>query len=152
MNNGDLSFLEALYCSTRMRELAELPWDQSAKSAFLNQQFAAQHNYYQAHFPHADFQVIESAGTPIGRAYLLWSDIHLQIIDISLIPSYRGQGLGSQLLAAWLERADDQRLSAGLYVESYNPAQNLYRRQGFEVTGEDGVYFKMLRPVHQAKY
>ncbi|MCE3025390.1 GNAT family N-acetyltransferase [Salinicola sp. DM10] len=133
-----------------MSELEALPWDQSSKSAFLNQQFAAQHNYYQAHFPHADFQVIESAGTPIGRAYLLWSDIHLQIIDISLIPSYRGQGLGSQLLAQWLARADAQGLDTGLYVESYNPAQNLYRRMGFEVTGADGVYFKMLRPANQA--
>ncbi|VXC17803.1 N-acetyltransferase [Pseudomonas sp. 8Z] len=145
-----MPFLQALYASTRTEELAKLAWDQSAKDAFLKQQFTAQHSYYQAHFPHAEFQLIELTGAPIGRAYLLWDDSHLQIIDIALSPTWRGQGIGSQLLEQWLDRADAQGLSTGLYVESYNRAQTLYRRNGFEVTGEDGVYLKMLRPANQA--
>ena len=148
--NEDLPFLQSLYASTRLEEIARLPWDQTAKDAFLSQQFTAQHSYYQAHFPHAEFLLIEHAGNPIGRAYLLWTNAHLQIIDLALIPTRRGQGIGSQLLGEWLDRADAQGISTGLYVESYNPAQRLYRRHGFEITGEDGVYLKMLRPANQA--
>ena len=150
IEHEDLPFLEALYASTRLEELANLPWEQTAKDVFLNQQFNAQHHYYQTHFPEAQFQLIEHAGTAIGRAYLLWGDAHLQIIDIALIPSCRGQGIGSQLLGKWLARADAQGLDTGLYVESYNPAQALYRRHGFAITGENGVYLKMLRPANQA--
>ncbi|PKM13837.1 MAG: N-acetyltransferase [Gammaproteobacteria bacterium HGW-Gammaproteobacteria-5] len=146
----DLPFLNELYASTRIEELASLPWDKAAKDAFLDQQFNAQHSYYQAHFPQAEFQLIELAGSPIGRAYLLWDEAHLQIIDVALLPAQRGQGIGSRLLRDWLSCADAQELSAGLYVESYNPAQTLYRRNGFIVTGENGVYLKMLRPCHQA--
>lgn len=150
IGDADLAFLLKLYASTRQTELEHVAWDQAAKDAFLRQQFHAQHDYYQAHFPQAQFQVIESAGKPIGRAYLHWADAHLQIIDIALMPPLRAQGIGSRLLKGWLDNADAQGLSAGLYVEHYNPAQNLYRRQGFEVTGENGVYLKMLRPANQA--
>lgn len=150
IEDTDLAFLRELYASTRQTELEHIAWSQAAKEAFLIQQFHAQHNYYQAHFPQAEFQVIEFAGEPIGRAYLYWSDAHLQIIDVALIPSRRGQGIGSHLLGEWLNHADAQGLSSRLYVEHYNTAQNLYRRLGFETTGENGVYLKMLRPANQA--
>ncbi len=146
ISGEDLPFLRELYASTRTEELASLLWDQAAKDAFLDQQFNAQHSYYQTHFPHAEFLLIEHAGHPMGRAYLLWDGAHLQIIDLALIPAWRGQGIGSQLLHGWLSRADAQGLSVGLHVESYNPAQNLYLRNGFAVAGENGVYLKMLRP------
>lgn len=145
--DADQAFLQALYASTRADEVAQLPWDQASKDAFLAQQFSAQHGYYQNHFPSADFHLIERHGAPIGRAYLLWDASHLQIIDVALLPAYRGQGIGGDLLRQWLERADRHGFSVGLHVESYNPAQRLYLRHGFAVDGENGVYLKMRRPA-----
>ncbi|MFV3307726.1 GNAT family N-acetyltransferase [Pseudomonas sp. NY15181] len=142
-----MAFLRKLYASTRADEMAQVPWDQADVDAFLTQQFNAQHDFYQAHHPDADYLVIEADGEPIGRAYLLWTASHLQIIDIALLPAHRARGIGGGLLRQWLERADRQGLSVGLYVEGYNPAQRLYQRNGFEVEGENGVYLKMRRPA-----
>lgn len=145
--DADLGFLRDLYASTRAEEMAHTPWDTAAIETFLTQQFQAQHDYYQAHFADGQFLVIEAAGQPIGRAYLLWTDSHLQIIDTALLPAWQGQGIGSQLMAEWLVQADALGLSAGLHVTAHNPALRLYQRNGFQEVGENGVYLKMRRPA-----
>ncbi|UXJ49714.1 GNAT family N-acetyltransferase [Pseudomonas citronellolis] len=145
--DADQAFLRALYASTRASEMAQVDWAPAAIDAFLSQQFDAQHSYYQAHFPDADYCVIEAGGQSVGRAYLFWGPEHLQIIDLALLPEACGRGIGSALLRQWLGRADAQGLSVGLYVENYNPAQRLYLRHGFVVEGENGVYLKMRRPA-----
>lgn len=142
----DQAFLRALYATTRQHEVAQLDWSCAAIDTFLSQQFDAQHRYYQAHFPDADFCVIEMGGQPIGRAYLSWNAEHLQIIDLALLPDWCGRGIGGGLLGEWLGRADALGLSVGLHVENYNPAQRLYQRHGFECAGENGVYRKLHRP------
>ncbi|MGC4010598.1 MAG: GNAT family N-acetyltransferase [Pseudomonas sp.] len=144
---ADQAFLRALYATTRNHEVAQLDWPPAAIDAFLSQQFDAQHGYYQAHFPDAEFSVIEAGGQPIGRAYLYWGPEHLQIIDLALLPDYCGRGVGSRLLGEILARADALGLSVGLHVENYNPAQRLYQRHGFECLDENGVYLKLHRPA-----
>jgi hypothetical protein len=46
---GDRALLEAVYGSTRETELALLPWDDTAKRAFVAGQFAAQDTHYRTH-------------------------------------------------------------------------------------------------------
>nr|WP_024306779.1 GNAT family N-acetyltransferase [Pseudomonas sp. P818] len=145
IEDADLAFVRKLYGTTRAHELEHTPWDQAARERFVDQQFQAQRSYYQAHYADAEQYVIEQAGQPIGRAYLLWTDTHLQIIDLALLPEACGRGIGGELLGRFLERVDREGLSAGLHVESYNPAQRLYFRHGFEVVGENGVYLKLRR-------
>ncbi|PJI47496.1 MAG: GNAT family N-acetyltransferase [Pseudomonas sp.] len=144
--DADQTFLRTLYATTRNHEVAQLDWPPAAIDAFLSQQFDTQHRYYQAHFPDAEFCVIEADGQPIGRAYLCWSPEHLQIIDLALLPDCCGRGIGGGLLGELLARADAQGLSVGLHVEDYNPAQRLYQRHGFECVGENGIYRKLRRP------
>lgn len=148
----DQPFLRMLYGTTRAPELEHTGWGRVARERFVDQQFEAQRSYYQAHYADAEQYVIEQAGQPIGRAYLLWTDSHLQIIDLALLPEACGRGIGGELLGRFLERVDREGLSAGLHVESYNPAQRLYFRHGFDVVGENGVYLKLRRHprVHQA--
>lgn len=143
--SADRAFLRALYGTTRAHEMQHTPWDQAGCERFLDQQFESQCGYYLAHYADAEQYVIEEAGQPVGRAYLLWTDTHLQIIDLALLPEACGRGIGGELLGRFLERADREGLSAGLHVESYNPAQHLYSRHGFEVVGENGVYLKLRR-------
>jgi len=147
ITDADQAFLRTLYGTTRADEVAMLPWDQAAIEAFLDQQFQAQHAHYQMHFANADFSIIEIAGEAIGRAYLLWADSHLQIIDTALMPAWRGRGIGSGLIRQWLARADRQGLGTGLHVTLHNPALRLYQRHGFEVVGDNGLYLQMRRPA-----
>ncbi|TBU72811.1 GNAT family N-acetyltransferase [Pseudomonas daroniae] len=142
----DMDFLRHLYATTRADEMAHTQWDETTIAHFLAQQFDTQHRYYQAHYPDAQFLLIENGDRPIGRLYLSWGPSNLQIIDIALLPEHRGLGIGSHLLHELIERADALGLSIGLYVETYNPALRLYRHLGFHRVGENGVYLALRRP------
>ena len=114
----DHPFLSALYASTRQDEMALVNWTAEEAAAFLQMQFELQHTHYQAHYPTADFLVIELEGTPIGRLYLDRWEREFRLMDIALVPAYRNKGLGSQLLQAVMAEA----AGAGLPVRIHDRA------------------------------
>ena len=143
--DDDAPFLLALYSSTRADELAQTPWSQEQKAAFLAMQFAAQRQHYRTHTPDGVWLVLERAGEPIGRLYLEDRGERLHVVDISLAPAWRGRGLGGQLLERLIETAGRAGRSVGIFVEKFNPALRLYRRLGFVEIGDTGVYLEMER-------
>jgi ribosomal protein S18 acetylase RimI-like enzyme len=142
----DAALLLEIYASTRTEELAQVPWTEAQKIAFLRMQFDAQHRFYQEQFPDASFQVILLGDRPIGRLYLHRRDDELHIIDIALLPAYRRTGLGGALLRDVLAEADAAGKPVRIHVERFNPALRLYERLGFSRTGDTGVYFLMEHP------
>ena len=72
----------------------------------------------------------------------------LRIVDISLAPEARGEGVGTALLRDVLARAAADGRFAGIHVERNNPARSLYARLGFTVADPDrGAYeFWVWRP------
>lgn len=145
LHSEDMAFIERLYAGTRAEEMSHSGWPAEQIAAFLRQQFHAQHSYYQAHFADGEFSIIENAGQAIGRLYLFWGHTTLNLIDIALLPEWQNQGIGSELLTPLISRADEQGLAIELSVETYNPAQRLYARLGFQVINEAGVYLRMRR-------
>lgn len=142
---ADQPFLQRLYASSREAEMSLSGWPATLIADFLQQQFSLQHRYYQEHFPDGEFWLVERDAQAIGRLYLFWGETVLQIIDITLLPEYRGAGLGSALLGELLVRADARGLAVGLHVEGHNPALRLYQRLGFEGVGDSGVYLEMRK-------
>ena len=136
----DTPFLEAVYASTRAEELAQVPWSDDQKAAFCRMQFAAQHGHYQEHYPHADFQVIELQGKPIGRLYVHRGEREIRIIDITLLPDHRRSGLGSRLLRELQSEARTSGRPLTIHVEKFNPALRLYERLGFRTAADRGAY------------
>ena len=63
-------------------------------------------------------------------------------LSIAVVPSKRGSGAGSELLAALMARARAEGYaSISLSVEKDNPAVGLYERHGFrKVREDDGAY------------
>lgn len=145
IDDADLAFLRALYASTRAGEMAPLPWTQADKDAFLDQQFDAQHRHYQEHYREAEFSVVQYADEPIGRLYVFRGPSTYNLMDISLLPAWRGRGLGGQLLSQLAREADAAGKSIRLYVEPDNPARRLYERFGFAITGQHPAYLEMHR-------
>ncbi len=136
-----------LYASMRTEELAPVPWSEEIKQAFLQSQFELQRDHYRKHYRHAEFLVIERAGQPIGRLYLHPGAHEIRIMDIALLPAYRGQGIGTRLLDALLAHAQARGAPVTLHVEPLNPAQRPYRRLGFRLLEDRGVYhFLEWRP------
>lgn len=142
----DHDFLLAVYASTRADELTVVSWTDADKAEFVAMQFDAQDRYYRLAYPDARFLVVVGDGIPIGRLYVVRLADEIRIIDITLLPGYRGAGIGSQLLAEIVAEADAAGLAVRLHVEAWNPAMRLYDRLGFRPIGEPGIYQYMERP------
>ncbi|MBZ9737887.1 MULTISPECIES: GNAT family N-acetyltransferase [unclassified Mesorhizobium] len=137
---ADIAFLSRLYASTRMEELAVTGWSEVQKAAFLDMQFQAQHAHYHAHYPEADWLVVEHAREDIGRLYIeRWPSQH-RIIDIAFLPAHRRKGHGTALLRDLIDEAWLSGKYVSIHVEKNSPARRLYLDLGFAVVEDKGVY------------
>jgi len=139
----DEEFLFALYCSTRAPELEALPGGAEERATLLRLQFRAQRLHYQAQFPNAQHLIVLDEGQPAGRLLTDRTDEEIRIIDIALMPGARNRGIGSQIICEVLAEAALSGRPVRLRVWKHNPAARLYRRLGFQVTGDDGVHLQM---------
>lgn len=140
---GDTEFLAAVYASTRMEELEATDWSDEHKASFCRMQFTAQDAHYRQHYPTAEYDVIESAEKPVGRLYVDRWKREIRIMDIAILPEYRGKGIGTQLLLDLQHEAAGVGKSLTIHVERFNPALHLYERLGFRMIEDKGVYFLM---------
>lgn len=147
ITDDDLPFLAELYASTRREEVAQTPWSEEQKEAFLRWQFENQHQHYQTYYPDCEFLVIEKDAIgrrePIGRLYVdRWKE-EIRLVDIALLPEHRGAGLGRRILEVLLEEGRERKLPVSIHVESNNPALRLYERLGFRHVDSNGIYYLM---------
>jgi RimJ/RimL family protein N-acetyltransferase len=148
VRSSDTQFLLHLYATTRVDELAQVPWTDEQKAAFIIQQFSAQHEHWQANYTDTSWDVILQDGEPIGRLYVArWPD-EIRIIDIALMPEHRNSGIGTRFIKKLFDEADESGRKVSIHVELFNPAKRLYERLGFVQAGDRGVYLLMERPVH----
>jgi ribosomal protein S18 acetylase RimI-like enzyme len=138
--DADLPFLALVYASTRKQELAATALTDLQKAAFLLLQFRAQQEHYQKHYPHAERLVVMGGGEDIGRLYIERGPTEHAIIDIALLPEYRGHGAGEVLLRDLTDEAAAAGKGVSTHVEKHNPAIHLYRRLGFVTEQDNGVY------------
>lgn len=143
----DRDFLFRLYASTREQELRPFGWPAAQQEAFLRMQFNAQQQWYAATYSTAENQIIEKEHQPIGRMIVQREHGTWRLLDISLLPEHRGQGIGGGLIRALISESRESGAVLQLQVLNTNPAQRLYTRLGFIKTGEDQIYTQMeLRP------
>lgn len=141
---ADLVWLHRLYATTRADEMAQVPWPEALKQAFLADQFGLQHRHYLSHYDNCDFLVLEGAQGPLGRYYLQRGPLHHLLVDISLWPQARNQGIGRALIEASQTEAARERCELRLHVLASNhPARRLYERLGFVVTDTQGTHYRM---------
>ena len=114
--------------SLREDELCLVPWTTRRKMRSCRQQFDAQDAWNRGSYRGATF------------------DREIRIVDIALLPEYRGKGIGNGLLRDLLAEADADRESVTIHVERLNPALRLYERLGFAVAEDKGVYLFLERP------
>jgi ribosomal protein S18 acetylase RimI-like enzyme len=152
----DLPLLGEIYASTRTEELQQVPWSTEQKKAFTDWQSGQQEQHYGLHYPNAERLVIErehGAGDPgaaplaIGRVYVETTGVEVRLMDITLLPGYRNQGVGTRVMNELLRYADILQRQASLHVESFNPAKRMYERMNFAVSETHGLYEFMVRPV-----
>lgn len=141
----DEAFLLGVYASTRAEEMALVDWSEEQKAAFLRMQFDAQTSHYLAHYPFAEYYIVQWNGKSIGRLILEPTPESLLIMDIALLPEFRNRGIGSTIINDLMKKARQDNVPLVLRVEFFNPAVQLYTRFGFVKTREvNSVYQEMI--------
>ena len=103
---NDAGFLFAVYVSTRVEEMALVPWSEEQRQGFLRMQLDAQHSYYHERYPDAEYKVILAEGEPVGRFYVARDEEMIQILDIAVLPERRRHGVGSTLIQELITEAE----------------------------------------------
>ena len=139
----DTDFLYRVYASTRQEEVQKAPWTSTQRQAFLAMQARAQDKHYRAHFPDGDYFIIVVKGQDAGRLYLSRTGKEIRIVDIALLPEFRGEGMGQNILQGILAEAHQKKVPVRIHVEKNNPALRLYQRLNFHACADKGVYWLM---------
>ncbi len=127
-------------------------WDSARRTAFLNLQFKAMRQGYRNMFPQGQFSIILAQGVPIGRMVLDRSPAELHLVDIVVLPAQRNRGIGTTVMKALIEEAEQTRKRISLQVFKNSRAIGFYQRLGFFKIGETGLYEQMeWRGLNQPK-
>ena len=134
----DRSFAESLYLQTMLPLLTALGLgDEDRLRARFQGGFKPRRSKI-ACFSEEDLGWIQVSSTA--------HQFHLD--QLHLLAQWRGQGIGTFLLASLIVRATETQRNIALDVIRGNPAIGLYRRAGFQLVGEDEEKFQMLwRPT-----
>jgi ribosomal protein S18 acetylase RimI-like enzyme len=143
---SDQAFLLELYASTRADELAQVPWTDEQKVTFIAMQFRAQSAHYAQHYPGAQWAVALADDAPAGRLYVWRAEKEIRIMDLTVLPAFRGRGIGTLLLSSLATDSDASGVPLTIHVERGNPARRLYERLGFVEAEDKGVYLFLRRP------
>jgi ribosomal protein S18 acetylase RimI-like enzyme len=135
-----------LFASTRQAELETLAawgWDSARRQEFLRIQFNAMRQAYGAAATQATFLIVSHEQTPVGRWVVERGQKEWRVVDVALLPEWRGQGIGTELLQGLLGEASDNNVPVRLQVLANNPAIRLYERLGFARLAENPPYLCM---------
>jgi len=146
----DRDFLVGVYRSAREMELSMVPWDEAMKRSFVELQFDAQTSYYASEHPTARHSVIElTTGEPVGRIYVEHSEKVIEILDVTVLPEYRGRGIGSAIIASIVDDARASGRSVQIYVETFNPSHRFFTSRGFAIAETGEVNFRLVWSQNQ---
>jgi ribosomal protein S18 acetylase RimI-like enzyme len=93
--------------------------------------------------PGAEYFVVRSGDTSLGRLIVDRRPQEVHIVDISLLPQFRGRGIGSTLMTQLMKEAAESSKAVTLHVERFNPALRWYERLGFSAVNTGPIYLEM---------
>jgi ribosomal protein S18 acetylase RimI-like enzyme len=130
---ADEEFLFSVYAASRDREFDDAMRATPQIQAFLKSQFTLQDIHYKATYPNAEWKIIALNGEKIGRFYFEDKPNQISLIDLSILPEFRGNKYGSILIGRKQQEAAERAIPVKLHVEATNiAARKLYKRLGFE--------------------
>jgi ribosomal protein S18 acetylase RimI-like enzyme len=144
---ADAPFRMALFRVSRGPGWDQIPLPADRLAKIMEQQFNAQIQGYRAAYPLARLEIITVEDRPIGRLATDRGADALHLIDIAVVPEWRGQGIGAAVLRALMDEAADAATPLTLQVARDNlAAQRLYHRLGFALTTADATHLTLRRP------
>ncbi len=147
----DEPWLRALFASGQPALLAMSGLPNGLCQRLVQMQYGARLAQYQSRWPRSVQQLIllppafgnaaaadddddPAQAAPPQAVGMLWTDCSasaIQLLDIAVLPVWRGQGIGSRCLRVLLDQAAREQRPLRLQVALDNPARRLYQRLGF---------------------
>ena len=131
MDEDDAMLLFELYASARADELSRTLWRTPQQRHFFRMQAQTQEQYFDRQYDHLDRRTICINGFSAGRLLVDRPASGFTVVDIGLLPSFRGRGIGTLLISDLLEEAAELDVPVHLTVPKNNPAMHLCERVGF---------------------
>jgi ribosomal protein S18 acetylase RimI-like enzyme len=137
---GDEAFLKRVHQSERHWEFASLLEVGEAElyDKVIAQQYDSQHRFYFANYGTAHYGIIQWTSQPIGRLYVDYGDDEVRVLDIAILPEFRGRGIGRIVMTGLCLDAAMRRKPIRLCVHYLSRAQSFYRQLGFQEIGLEG--------------
>lgn len=123
--------------------------NEKQKDDFILQQFTIEEDQLSKMYPDAEFNIVMLNEKPIGRFYVYHSKLSDHIVEIGLLESYRGLGIGKKIMITAIENALRKGNELSLQVAWFNQrAYSFYERLGFRVIEDNLVLKKMQYMPH----
>ena len=149
---ADDAFLYDVFCTTWAHEVAALPNQNLAQHVLRIQHIAQERRFANRYPAHQRYVVLED-GEPAGRLYVSEDGSILDVIDLTLMPGFRGRGVGTELLRDIFEHATREDEMIRLRIERRNQrGADFYSSLGFRMVSADDVdnHFEWVSPAESA--
>jgi len=143
---ADDGLIEQIYGSTRA-DLEQLPLEPMQKSQLIGAQSQMQLADYARSYPNAEHSIVQVGSEPAGRIIVDRTDEQIYLVDVALLPEFRGRGIGSALIHDLVHEARTRDVPIQLSVlRSNTGAMALYERLGFarDTTAPNDMYYSMM--------
>ena len=142
---GDEPFLKRVHRTARHWEFASLLRSGEAElyHKTMEQQYDSQHRFYFARYDKAQYGIIQWTDKAIGRLYVDYSDDEVRVLDIAILPDFRGRGIGRIVMTGLCLEAATRRKPVRLCVHYLSRALRFYRQLGFLQIGVEGPSYVM---------
>jgi GNAT superfamily N-acetyltransferase len=129
---ADLEFIWQLRVATMKEAICNsYGWDEATQREYAEESLRG--------------QIVQVDNQPVGVLTLAdWGD-QLHLVWMALLPTWQGQGLGSELMACCQDRALKLGKPLTLQVLRNNPAVTFYEKFGFKLQTTNGPHKLLMR-------
>ena len=128
-----------LYASTSKDVLDDLGWTIGSQRTFVIMQAQTEEWNRARLYPGMDRLTICVDDMPVGRLLVCMRNNMLHLVDLSLLPRFRGNGIGTQLMTEILEEARNARVPVKVKVRKESGAIRFVERLGFATPTDLGT-------------
>ena len=130
ITSDDFDFLWLLH-NVALKEYVEKTWGWDEKR---------QRELFAEDFNTNNGRIIVVNDTDAGYLWAIEKETETLLVSIRLLPEFQNRGIGTKVIEDVLVKSNKP---VRLQVLKINPAQNLYKRLGFETVGETETHFLM---------
>lgn len=142
--SGDRSLLRRIITLDTEHMLENVPVD--VRRMIVAVQVEGRMNLVRRGHPAATCLLLETAGDVVGMVMVDLRRERALLLELIILPPWRGQGYGREMLAGLCSQADAEQweMQASVFYDS--PVRDFFQKAGFIPSHEDGLDLVLLRP------